>query len=76
LYHALQEGENELTATDAAWFGLIDEVIGSSDLPSMRLLAEFKKDLPPHLVDGSPAEAPLQALAETPPQPLESIGEA
>ena len=28
LCHALQEGENELTATDAFWLGLIDEVIG------------------------------------------------
>jgi ATP-dependent protease ClpP protease subunit len=46
LCHALQEGENELTATDAYWLGLIDEVIGESDLPSLRVFVEFTPDPP------------------------------
>jgi ATP-dependent protease ClpP protease subunit len=41
LCHVLQQGENQLTATDAFWLGLIDEVIGVKDLPSFRLMAEF-----------------------------------
>lgn len=40
LCHALQEGENELTATDALWLGLIDEVFGTKGLPCPRLSAE------------------------------------
>lgn len=40
LCHALQEGENELTATDAYWLGLVDEVIGE-DLWTIRDLEEF-----------------------------------
>lgn len=43
LCHVLQEGENELTATDAFWLGLIDEVIGVRELPSFRLFAEFSE---------------------------------
>ncbi|MFN0103185.1 MAG: hypothetical protein ACKV2U_13980 [Bryobacteraceae bacterium] len=42
LCQALQEGENELTAKDAYWLGLVDEVIGASHLPSMRFLVEFE----------------------------------
>lgn len=42
LCQALQEGENELTAEDAYWLGLVDEVIGASHLPSLRLLLEFQ----------------------------------
>lgn len=45
LCHALQEGEAELTATDAYWLGLIDEVIGS-DLGSRRTMEEFQPDAP------------------------------
>ena len=44
LCHALQEGENELTATDAYWLGLVDEVIGDDDLWNLRLLYEFEDD--------------------------------
>ena len=44
LCHALQEGENSLTATDAYWLGLIDEVIGESSLMSLRTIEEFKPD--------------------------------
>ena len=43
LCHALQEGENELTATDAFWLGLIDEVIGE-DFMTVRDLNEYEDD--------------------------------
>jgi hypothetical protein len=44
LCHALQEGErNYLTALDAYWLGLIDEVVGET-LQSPRLLSEFKPE--------------------------------
>lgn len=46
LCHALQEGENQLTATDAYWLGLVDEIIGE-DLMSFRLFQEYVPDLPP-----------------------------
>jgi ATP-dependent protease ClpP protease subunit len=43
LCHALQDGENELTAEDAYWLGLIDEVVGRDDLLSLR---HFEEDQP------------------------------
>ena len=46
LCHALQEGENDLTAMDALWLGLIDEVVGS-DAASLRFIAEFRPDPEP-----------------------------
>ena len=47
LCHALQEGEeNYMTALDAFWLGLIDEVIGE-DFPSPRLFSEFQPDPAP-----------------------------
>lgn len=47
LCYALQEEENELTAVDAFWLGLIDEVIGGPpDLFPFRLLAENVPDAP------------------------------
>ena len=39
LCQSLQDGENSLSATDAFWLGLIDEVIGQ-DLPCYRLAIE------------------------------------
>jgi len=39
LCRLLQEEENRLTATDAYWLGIVDEVMGS-DLPCLRSLAE------------------------------------
>jgi hypothetical protein len=45
LCHALQEGENELTAIDAYWLGLVDEVVGE-DLWTIRMMEEFEPD--PH----------------------------
>lgn len=44
LCHALQEEDNELNATDAYWFGLVDEVWGNADLFSRRLFEEFAPD--------------------------------
>lgn len=45
--HALQEGENELTATDAYWLGLVDEVVGE-DLLCLRHFEENKPDPAPN----------------------------
>lgn len=44
LCHSLQTGENTLSARDAYWLGLVDEVLGDPDLPSVRLLVEFQPD--------------------------------
>jgi ATP-dependent protease ClpP protease subunit len=44
LCHSLQQGENELTAQDAYWLGLIDEVIGDEDLRPIRLVYENQED--------------------------------
>ncbi len=46
LCHALQEGENALTAKDAYWLGLIDEVLGDPDMAALRWLMEYKPDPP------------------------------
>lgn len=45
LCHVLQQGENQLTGTDAFWLGLIDEVVGVRDLPSFRLFAEYSEQV-------------------------------
>lgn len=56
LCHALQEGErNYMTALDAFWLGLIDEVIGAN-LQSPRLLSEFQPDPPATPLMQVPAE--------------------
>ncbi len=45
LCHCLQDEDHELSASDAAWLGLIDEVIGGpSDLCPFRLLIENVPD--------------------------------
>ena len=46
LCHVLQEGENELSATDAFGLGLIDEVLGTQ-LDSLRMINEFQPDPEP-----------------------------
>jgi hypothetical protein len=46
MCHALQEGENELTAIDAYWLGLVDEVVGNDDLWTLRSFEEYKPDPP------------------------------
>jgi ATP-dependent protease ClpP protease subunit len=45
LCHALQEGENELTANDAFYLGLVDEIMGVQGYAPRRNLAEFKPDI-------------------------------
>lgn len=42
----LQEGEHWLTAEEAYWFGLIDEVVGRFDLPCLRLILEAAPQQP------------------------------
>ena len=60
LCHALQEGENELTATDAYWLGLVDEVLGE-DLFSIRELEEFQPDPTEEMEDNEKAgDAPQE----------------
>jgi ATP-dependent protease ClpP protease subunit len=44
LCHALQEGENSLTAEDAYWLGLVDEVVGRNDLLCSRYFEESEDD--------------------------------
>jgi hypothetical protein len=46
LCHTLQEGENELTASDAYWLGIVDEVVGEP-LPTERWMAEYREDAKP-----------------------------
>jgi ATP-dependent protease ClpP protease subunit len=45
LCHILQQGDNYLSAKDAFWLGLIDEVIGVKELPTYRLFVEHAKDV-------------------------------
>lgn len=45
LCHVLQQGENYLTARDAFWLGLIDEVIGVKELPTYRLFVQHGQDV-------------------------------
>ena len=42
LCHSLQSGEHILTARDGFWLGLVDEVIGESDLPCTRMMFEYQ----------------------------------
>jgi ATP-dependent protease ClpP protease subunit len=44
LCHALQEDDNEITANDAFWFGLVDEVWGNTSVITGRWFAEFTPD--------------------------------
>jgi len=44
LCHALQEGENELTAKDAFYLGLVDEITGLEGYAPYRYLAELGPD--------------------------------
>jgi ATP-dependent protease ClpP protease subunit len=46
LCHALQEDDNELTATDGYWLGLVDEVMGDNSLLTVRMFAEYEDDPP------------------------------
>ena len=51
--HALQEGENELTATDAYWLGLVDEVMWLQTSFAFRLMIEHEPDPSPQANKGS-----------------------
>jgi ATP-dependent protease ClpP protease subunit len=55
--HALQRGENELTAYDAYWLGLVDEVVGDPSLLSLRAFQEYSPD---------PEPKPPEVAAEPP----------
>jgi hypothetical protein len=59
LCHALQEGENELTAIDAYWMGLVNKVIGEA-LPTSRWFAEYEPDAQTQ----QPAQEPHNAGTE------------
>jgi ATP-dependent protease ClpP protease subunit len=62
LCHALQEGENELNATDAFWLGLVDEVVGDEDLWNLRLMYEFTPD--PEEAEPNEETVPVPEKAE------------
>jgi hypothetical protein len=54
LCHCLQDEDHELSATDACWLGLIDEVIGGPpELYPFRLLMENVPDDPVPAPDNS-----------------------
>ena len=77
LCHALQEGENELSALDAFWLGLIDEVLGNANLPITRYFAEYQTDpepetLPEAIGPAAPAGAAAPGLADEHPPILEA----
>jgi hypothetical protein len=55
ICQSLQSGENTLTAVDAYWLGLIDEVLGNGELAALRLIAEYTPDEP--IDDGGVAPA-------------------
>ncbi len=59
LCHVLQQGDNHLSAIDAFWLGLIDEVIGIQGLPSLRILTEFAKVSAKKESDDAKAEAEI-----------------
>jgi ATP-dependent protease ClpP protease subunit len=65
LCHALQEDDNELSAVDAYWLGLIDEVNGADDLLTLRWFAEWKTDEPKPEAT-KPTLPPEQNKTETP----------
>lgn len=64
LCHALQEGENPLTATDAYWLGLIDEVWGDPEMRALRLIMEYRDD-PPEETQELPAPGTQNAKETT-----------
>lgn len=68
ICRALQEGEHRLSAVEAYWFGLIDEVVGSS-LPNLRRLFEVEeaKTAP----SPTPEASPVEAGKETPQLPTD-----
>lgn len=63
LCHALQYGENELSARDAVWLGLIDEVIGATDMPCRRIAGEYEPDEEDEQEEASPEQQATGAAA-------------
>jgi hypothetical protein len=57
LCHALQEDDNELTALDAYWFGLVDEVWGNTSLFASRWFEEYEEDQKPSKSDDKEKES-------------------
>jgi ATP-dependent protease ClpP protease subunit len=76
LCHALQEGENELTAVDAFWLGLIDEIIGMTSLPLTRFVAEYQPDPQPAQVEPPIETEPAQAAIPAPTESTTLASEA
>lgn len=65
LCHVLQQSDYYLSALDAFWLGLIDDVIGEKDLPSLRLFQERGGQLASEQkAAGETAQAPNAAGAE------------
>jgi ClpP protease-like protein len=64
LCHALQHGENDLTARDAVWLGLVDEVLGADELPCRRLVYEYQQDDEPAQIQSAVVPAQLAAAPE------------
>jgi ATP-dependent protease ClpP protease subunit len=60
LCHALQEDDNELSAVDAYWLGLVDEVMGNNSLLTTRMFAEYEDDPPKE----QPSNAEEEGTAE------------
>ena len=58
ICRALQEGENYLSAQDAYWLGLIDEIIGFSErqFPSYRALIERAKSFAQPKTEGTQSD--------------------
>ncbi len=47
LARRLQQKDNYLTAEEAYWIGLVDEIIGRTDLPNPRIIVELAEDIYP-----------------------------
>jgi hypothetical protein len=56
----LQQKENPLTGEDAYWLGIVNEVVGRSDLPSLRKVWEWEKpkEKATSAIDSPTASAP------------------
>jgi hypothetical protein len=64
LCHALQEDDDELSATDGYWLGLVDEVMGESSLLTLRMFAEYQ-DEPPEKQDEERTDATEEKTGTT-----------
>lgn len=71
LCHSVQQGENELTASDAYWLGLIDEVFGDEDSPGVRTVIE---NVPPEGTEKNREEETGGEAAAAAPAGTEAAG--